>query len=501
MKHKWAHSGEWLFLQVRPHPRKYSWLSPRNLARDFARITGFVLLLLLVPLHSHADISKCVDVPDITTEALSAAVTKVADDMVSEAGKQALLAIYRNARQNHQKFPFTDVNPLFTSRVESASLRNVAILQTLKHLTTIRDGFIAPVEALVHGDEAGTWAALKKFSGDQALSFGAALVLPATPAAAAVTAIKIYNKSVETLQNETCLLNIDLEYYALTMADSPMKSLTGKERVRYYTDNYLVGGGKAPDGLNRAVHRERAQCFLKQHLDPKLSSTVIDSGSYNPFARFVDAISGSGYADSKNPSTVAYRTSVQTMLGHFDRLAKMEKSRSHLAKVSQESGYRAIKSLAYAITPEMAKELGGLICDHLKEESAIKSQTAMTKEERCASYARNAVRQNKANLEDGCKYRGNKWTNDEQEHYNWCIHPYRRQAALDLEQSIRERELAKCKPKAGSVTKRPSGMMYAVQAGPYGGGNVCLTGKGAARIKNEGHRIRPLNEPCDNASD
>jgi len=168
MKQKWAHSGEWLFLQVRPHPRKYCWLSPRSLARDFARITGFVLLLLLAPLHSHADISKCVDVPDITTEALDAAVTKVADDMVSGAGKEALLAIYHNARRNHPKFPFTDVNPLFTSRAESAALRNVAILQTLKHLTAIRDGFIAPVEALVQGDEAGALAAIKKFSGDQA---------------------------------------------------------------------------------------------------------------------------------------------------------------------------------------------------------------------------------------------------------------------------------------------------------------------------------------------
>jgi len=333
------------------------------------------------------------------------------------------------------------------------------------------------------------------------------MVLPATPAAAAVTAIKIYNKSVETLQNETCLLNIDLEYYALTMADSPMKSLTGKQRVRYYTDNYLVGGGKAPDGLERAVHRERAQCFLKQHLDPKLSSSVIDSGSSNPFARFIDAVSGIGRADSKNPSTVAYRTSVQTMLGHFDRLAAMEKSRSNLAKVRQESGYRAIKTLAYAITPEMARELAGLICDQLKEEPAITdgtaktNATASTKEGRCDSYARNAVRQNRANQDGGCKYYGNRWTNDEKGHYNWCIHPNRRQAELDSEQGIRERDLARCKQKAGTAKKRTNGKMYAVQAGPYGGGHICLTGKGVARIKREGHRIRPLNKPCDNAGD
>ncbi len=497
MKRKSSLLGEWLFLH--------------DLTRNIARLTGFVFLLLLVPLHSHADISKCVDVPDFTSEALSAAVTKAADETLDAVGKQAVLEFYENARRNHPKFPFTDVNPLFTSSAKSESLRNVAILQSLNHLTKIRDGFIAPVEALVSGDNPGALAAVTKFAGDEALTYSAGLALGPVAGPVLVAAIKIYNKSVETLQNETCLLNIDLEYYALTMADSPMKNLKGKARVQYYTDNYLVGGGEAPDGLDRSIHRERAQCFLKQHLNPKLSKSVIDSGgwSFNPFSRFTDAISGSGSPGSRNPETVAYRTSVQTMLGHFDRLAAMEESRRKLRKVSQDPSYRAIKTLAYAITPEMAQKLAGLICDQLKEPTVtdasintdaavITDTTAMTREERCDSYARNAVRQNRANKDGGCKYYGNRWTNDEKGHYNWCIDPNRRQAELDREQSIRERDLARCKKK---VSKGSSGMMYAVQQGPYGGGHVCLTGKGVARIKREGHRIRPLGKPCDNAGD
>ena len=53
----------------------------------------------------------------------------------------------------------------------------------------------------------------------------------------------------------------------------------------------------------------------------------------------------------------------------------------------------------------------------------------------------------------------------------------------------------------GSVRRRTTGMWYYVGAGVYGGGRACLTEKGVARVRNEGHKIRPLNEPCDNPSD
>jgi hypothetical protein len=53
----------------------------------------------------------------------------------------------------------------------------------------------------------------------------------------------------------------------------------------------------------------------------------------------------------------------------------------------------------------------------------------------------------------------------------------------------------------GSVPKRATGMWYKVQAGPYGGGKACLTEKGVARVKHEGHKITPMNESCDSPSD
>jgi len=48
------------------------------------------------------------------------------------------------------------------------------------------------------------------------------------------------------------------------------------------------------------------------------------------------------------------------------------------------------------------------------------------------------------------------------------------------------------------------GMLYFIQTPPYGGGEICLTPKGVARIRSGGggrHTATPLNKPCDNPSD
>jgi hypothetical protein len=50
------------------------------------------------------------------------------------------------------------------------------------------------------------------------------------------------------------------------------------------------------------------------------------------------------------------------------------------------------------------------------------------------------------------------------------------------------------------------GMLYSIQTPPFGGGEVCLTPKGVARIRSGGvagwkHTATPLGKPCDNAID
>lgn len=315
-----------------------------------------------VPLPSSGagpgNIGTCNEVGDFSAALLGKAVNKAADDMTSQAGRRALLAIYENARRNHPKFPVGVRNPLFTSRAESASLRNIGVLQTLKHLTLIRDAVIAPTEALVGGDTAGAWAAFGSFAADESVNAGLSLVLGPVPAFAAASALKVYRESVDTLKQETCLLNIDLEFYAVTMSDPEMKKRQGKQRLEYYINGYLVGGGPSPVGTDRAAHRERAQCFLEQHLSPELLSTVVSTGSRNPLWQFVEAVSGSG-ALINNP---AYATAIQTMLIHFDQLQALEASRRDLAALSRDPGYQALKAATEAITPEEGEDLVGRIC-------------------------------------------------------------------------------------------------------------------------------------------
>ena len=347
-------------------------MAQRSILGCIAVAIVFTLLFMLHPSPGHAGVSSCNQLSDrdFTAAVLDKAISHVADTMTDGAGRRALLWIYQNARQNHPRFPLGIKSPFFTSRAESVSLSNIGIFQTLKHLTTIRDAVIAPAEALVAGDKAGAWSAFSNFASDKALSGVLGLAFSPGPAAIISAALKVYKESVETLQQETCLLNIDLEYYALTMSDPRMRTMKGKERVSYYINNYLVGAGKAPDKLDRAIHRERAQCYLEQHLSSDLINTEISSGRSDPFGIFVDAVSGIGYKNN------AYRTAIQSMLSHFDKLQSLEASRRSLVNLRRDSGYRAIKAATESISQHEGEDLIGRICVAVSELQQEKDKMA-----------------------------------------------------------------------------------------------------------------------------
>jgi len=60
----------------------------------------------------------------------------------------------------------------------------------------------------------------------------------------------------------------------------------------------------------------------------------------------------------------------------------------------------------------------------------------------CNSYARTAVRQNRANIRRGCGFGGPRWQSNFDNHFNWCMNVRRRQR--ERESRARDDQLAAC---------------------------------------------------------
>ncbi len=76
------------------------------------------------------------------------------------------------------------------------------------------------------------------------------------------------------------------------------------------------------------------------------------------------------------------------------------------------------------------------------------SASATSNSSFCRSYASTAVSQNNQNVNRGCGYSGNRWTNNYDGHYNWCMGVNR--STANSETNARRQGLNQCSSGGGS---------------------------------------------------
>lgn len=313
--------------------------------------------------------------------ALATAIEELGDGAIDAAGRKALLELYRNARANVPQWPVGNVNTAFTSREGSTFMRSSPFAAILKNLTTLRDGLLAPLEAMDAGDIEGAKLALAGFAGDKALEAASVAALGEGPGVVLHGAVEVYLASLGELKKQECLLAIDLAYYEATTADAKLGPENG-DRVDYYLRNYLIGGGPAPGGVDRDVHRARAQCYLDEELSEALLQTRFTEaplGIRTPFDAFVDATRSTACLGNSQRDK-ACRTAVGAMLHDFDVRKRMEDARKRLRSVRQTPAYETLLE-AVARIADPAKVATNL-CDAyqaaLAKESAAETAGATT---------------------------------------------------------------------------------------------------------------------------
>ena len=117
----------------------------------------------------------------------------------------------------------------------------------------------------------------------------------------------------------------------------------------------------------------------------------------------------------------------------YERKAKWER---HIRrKLLQECAERTPPSIRARIEAE---------ADDFPAQS---TQSEEAKHASCDTYSRIAVIQANANKKNECGFEGAEWTEDEQAHYEWCVHN-KRVFSLD-ELRFRAQELQKCFDKLG----------------------------------------------------
>ena len=90
-------------------------------------------------------------------------------------------------------------------------------------------------------------------------------------------------------------------------------------------------------------------------------------------------------------------------------LARLEEYAQSIARLSRRLNAVGIRR-SYANT-----------LDTVRSWKNTKTCVAQTIQQRCQQYADTAVRQNQLNTSKGCGYTGNKWSNNNAGHYNWCL--------------------------------------------------------------------------------
>lgn len=280
---------------------------------------------------------------EFSDTALATAIEKLGDEVIDAAGKKSLLQLYRNARANVPQWPVGSVNTAVTTREGSKFMRHSPFAALLRNLSDVRDGLLAPLEAMDAGDVEGAKLALTGFLQDKAAEAATVAALGEGPGAVLHGAVKVYLASLEELKKQECLLAIDLEYYEATMGDAELRP-ENTNRVDHYLRNYLIGGGPAPSGLDRDVHRARAQCYLDEALSEALLQTRFAQtplGIRTPFDAFADAVRGAACLGN-SPRDNACRTAVGAMLHDFDVRQRMEEARKTLRTVRQSPAYETL---------------------------------------------------------------------------------------------------------------------------------------------------------------
>ena len=278
----------------------------KKLTKNSVRILIIFCLSLFYFGQTAVASDKCSDDQyQIHPELLKMAFDKVAQKHLNDAGRAALLKLYRSGISTGK----TPVNQLLKK------LPNVLVA-------------IEAAEAVYAQDYQKLATMSLPIVAEQGLT---ALGVPlAGPILATVQIVKL---SYDDLHHQECLLNIDLAYYNF-LDDKKLHTGDKKTRVNYYLHEYIHGEGRDPSNHSRDINRKYLQCYIDKDMPGQ--HIQVDFPEWNPFGRFNQAIQVS--ANSSGLKTAAH-----LMLSDFNNKREIELARKKIAQYRQRTDYKVLK--------------------------------------------------------------------------------------------------------------------------------------------------------------
>lgn len=280
---------------------------------------------------------------NVPPELWKKAFDKAVQDALTGMGKSQLLRMYQAARARGD---FADAR----------WMKNSTTIQQLKYLNEWLAVF-QTAEAYHAGDVDELKKILQTTAKGAGLTFTGGVLEGAGIASmpvfgAAVVALEIANISAKELEHQTCLLDIDLEFYDF-LDDPALQTEGGRGRINHYLTRYILGGL----GNDLAIHRRRFQCYINEVLPPSERFDVSSLWVRNPAQQFVDALPGS---ERNRQLSVA----ATVMLDEFNAKRRLEEKRRELRDLMQRPEYKLQLEIFRALDGYPAFQQ--LLCDAVR---------------------------------------------------------------------------------------------------------------------------------------
>ncbi|MGJ8527044.1 hypothetical protein [Maritalea sp.] len=198
----------------------------------------------------------------------------------------------------------------------------------------------------------------------------------ATLVGALLASIKIVQESYATLQNEECLLGVDVAYYSFL--ETPQlrwdKSRTLPDgAVKYFIENFLFGGGADPNNGSRAINRQHLQCFIDNSMPEserivvsELDATADDKAFLGWFERVFSVVTDTlGSAADRASGDNRLRLPVTVMLRDFNARLDLEEQAKEMAKLRRSQEFQTFEATIDAM--QSAKLAEEWLCEKLNE--------------------------------------------------------------------------------------------------------------------------------------